>query len=170
MCSRVQRAVFDINNTSRSYREDAITFNTIKNGGMNKTGYYDEEEGYKHGIVIGTGNTAVSMSDYYLGTPIVHGTGSGQMLYYGGFAEGFTVGAGYAQFNISKAIENNSGGTITVKEYILTGNSDNNTSSATDQWTYPRYLYTLTRNVLTTPVNVLDGEILKVVYTVKVVV
>jgi hypothetical protein len=170
MCSRVQRAVFDINNTSRSYREDATTFNTIKNGGMNKTGYYDEEEGYKHGIVIGTGNTAVSMSDYYLGTPIVHGTGSGQMLYYGGFAEGFTVGAGYAQFNISKAIENNSGGTITVKEYILTGNSDNNTSSATDQWTYPRYLYTLTRNVLTTPVNVLDGEILKVVYTVKVVV
>lgn len=170
MCSGLSRAAFDITNTSRSYINDAGTFNVLSCGGINKTKYYDAIEGYKCGVVIGTGNTAVSMSDYYLGTPIVHGTGSGQMLYYGGFAEGFTIGAGYAQFNISKAIENNSGGTITIKEYILTGSSDQQTSNPQDYYDNLYYQYTLTRNVLTTPVNVLDGEILKVVYTVKVVV
>jgi hypothetical protein len=170
MCSGLSRAVFDITNTSRSYINDPGTFNVLSCGGINKTRYYDAIEGYKCGIVIGTGNTAVSMSDYYLETPIVHGTGSGEMLYYGGFAEGFTIGAGYAQFNISKAIENNSGGTITVKEYVLTGSSDSQTSSPQDWYDNLYYQYTLTRNVLTTPVNVLDQEILKVVYTVKVVV
>lgn len=172
MCSRVQRAVFDINNTSRSYIEDGATFNTVKNGGINISGAqaYEIEAGYKHGIVIGRGNTAVSMSDYYLETPIVHGTGSNEMLYYGGFAENFILGSGSAQFDLVKAIENNSGSTIEVKEYVLTGNSDNATTTPTDVNTSLRYLYTLTRNVLTTPVNVLDQEILKVVYTIKVIV
>lgn len=168
---QTSRAVFDIDNTSRTNYPSNSSFCVLSGGGINVRNPNEAEyqAGYKHGIVVGTGNTAVSMGDYYLQTPIQHGSGSGQMLYYGGFAEDFTVGSNYAQFSIYKAIENNSGASITVNEYALVCAADANTGlvSITNRFVY---LFAVTRNVLSTGVTVLDQKVLKVVYTIKCVV
>jgi hypothetical protein len=166
------RAVFDINNTSRTHRENLATFGAVKCGGFNIEYYTSSNEGeygWKHGIVVGLGETAVSMGDYNLETSVEHGDTSNKMLYYGGFAENFTIGGDYAQFDIYKAIENNSGSTIQIKEYGLVGGAGD-ASTASDTNHYMRYLYLLARNILTVPEDVLDGEILKVIYTIRVIV
>lgn len=166
------RAVFDIDNVSRTAYYNYATFAAIYSGGKNKLNPNEGaiQEGYKIGIVLGTGNSSVSMGDYYLETPIEHGEGAGEMLYYGGFAEGFTVGASYAEFSIMKAIENNSGSQIVINEYVLVCAADDNTTSiTTNQYEFSN-LFTVTRNVLTAPVAVEDQEILKVIYTLRCVV
>ncbi len=173
--AQTDRAIFDINNASVTLAQTNTSFLAVKCGGedIEYAGLAEVPAGYKHGIIVGMGNAPVSMGDYYLETPIVHGVGSNQMLYYGGFADDFEVGADYAQFSIAKAIENNSGNSIQVNEYGLTGGSAGVTA-ANDLIMYYNpfvtYLYLLTRNVLTEVVEVLDQQILKVVYTLRVII
>jgi len=165
------RAIFDIDNVSQTYYPNPASFLVSHGGGITTenpaTG--ELQVGYKFGIVLGRGNSAVAMGDYYLETPIVHGEGTNEMLYYGCFVEGFTIGAGYAEFSIFKAIENNSGVSIDVEEYVLTVASDD-ASSFSDTFRDCANLFTMTRNVLTSPVTVADQEILKVIYTLRCVV
>lgn len=165
------RAVFDIDNNSRTHHVAHPTFCAVRHGGINVESSPNSEyqEGYKYGIVLGTGNNAVAMGDYYLQTPIEHGEGAGEMLYYGGFAEGFAVGANYAEFSIFKAVENNSGGQIQINEYVLVVATDDNSSAPAANTTNRDfvYLFTITRNTLTAPVAVEDQEILKVIYTLR---
>lgn len=172
--AQTTRAIFDIDNNSRTHHVAHPSFCAIRHGGINVEASPNSEyqEGYKYGIVLGRGNTAVSMGDYYLETPIEHGEGANEMLYYGGFAEGFTIGANYAEFSIFKAIENNSGSQIQVNEYILAVATDDNSSLPASNTTNRDfiYLFTITRNTLTVPVDVEDQEILKVTYTLRCVV
>lgn len=170
--AQTTRGIFDINNTSRELGQTNASFKVVQCGGFNN-GYNQEiESGYKAGIVIGMGNTAASMGDYYLQTPVEHGVSANKMLYYGGFVEDFEIGADYAEFSIMKAIENNSGNTIQIKEYGLTGSSDSTTNSndSPTGGAWSVYLYLLTRNVLTAPVDILDQQILKVIYTIRVII
>jgi hypothetical protein len=165
------RAIFDIDNVSRSFYPSYASFCAVYSGGISKQNPNDGEVqyGYKYGIVLGRGNTSVSMGDYYLETPIEHGEGTNQMLYYGGFSEGFLVGSTYAEFSIMKAIENNSGASINVNEYILVCASDDPTVIAVTSKDFAN-LFAVTRNVLSSPITVLDQEILKVIYTLRCVV
>lgn len=166
---QAQRAVFDIDNVSRTYYPDPTTFIATNSGGFvtnYATGGSEIDVGWRFGINVGTGDNAVAMGDYNLETVIQHGNTTGKMLYYGGFAENFVVGVDYAQFDLIRAIENDSGGSIIVSEYSLNVGSDNSTSIS-DTNPYAKYIYMVTRNVLTSPVTVDDGEILKVVYSVR---
>lgn len=68
------------------------------------------------GIVIGTGSTAVSVSDYWLDTEIEHGTGVGQMSYAQGSISAVNVLGTTCSVDINRAFTNNSGGAIVVTE------------------------------------------------------
>ena len=110
------------------------------------------------GIQVGTGDTAVAVTDYALKSRIVHGTGSGELTHLGCYVRNDTLNTGTdtATFDIEKMFLNESGGTITVKEtgvyYSYTGS----------------YTFCSVRDVISPTVSVLDGEYLKVTYTVSV--
>ena len=165
------RPIIAIDNVSYSIPGSAVQMEVISSGGYNvplssAIGALNQP-GWSRGIVIGIGTTPTSMTDYFLETPIEHGTSSGKMLYYGGFVEGFTIGANYAQFTVYKTIENSSGASITINEIGLTGCSRDENGSP---HLLPHKYALITRNILTSPVTVANNEILKVAYTIKVVV
>lgn len=166
--AQTTRAIFDVDNISRTTIAGAGAFTAIRCGGfgVERPDLSEYHPGYRYGIVVGRGNSSVSMGDYYLETPITHGTGENQMLYYGGFAQDFVLGADYAEFSIFKAIENNSGSAIEISEYILTGSGNDAVYGTGDII----HLYTITRNTLTSPVTVNDGEVLKVEYVLRCII
>jgi len=72
-----------------------------------------------YGIVVGTGNTAPSISDYHLETQIADGVGGGQ-LQHGAVAYGMpTASATVSHFTITRDLANASGAPITVNEIGL---------------------------------------------------
>lgn len=166
--AKQDRAAIDINNVSRTLYVSSRTLLAVKCGGYSVEypgSNREEVEGYKYGVILGKGNTPVSMGDYYMETPILHGSATDELLYYGGFAQDFTIGADYAEFSIKKAMENISGDTITIKEFGLTGASgtgvDYNSSYAT-------YVYLLTRNILETPIALENNKVLIAEYKIRV--
>jgi hypothetical protein len=72
-----------------------------------------------NGIVAGTGNTAPTINDYVMETPIAHGVGAGQ-LQYGAVTFGLPAyDAATSQYTITRDLANGSGGAITVNEIGL---------------------------------------------------
>lgn len=69
-----------------------------------------------HGIIVGTGTTAVTIDDYNVETPIAHGNGAGQLAYGAvNFDTGLTAdGSNSYYFYCSRTFANNSGGNITI--------------------------------------------------------
>jgi hypothetical protein len=68
------------------------------------------------GIVVGTGTTAVTMTDYVLQTKINHGSGSGQLSYNAqSFTAPSTVGS-TRSYTIQRTWNNLSGADITINE------------------------------------------------------
>lgn len=69
------------------------------------------------GIVIGTGTTAVDITDTALATKIAEGTGSGQMTHQAQTYDGdITISDPDATFETNRDFNNNSGAQITVAE------------------------------------------------------
>ncbi|MEM3091538.1 MAG: hypothetical protein QXD05_00170 [Candidatus Pacearchaeota archaeon] len=162
------RAAFDINNNNITDGSSKIDFIAVKAGGYSIEYPDDEsEQNWKIGIIIGSGNASVSMGDYNLNQLIEHGKSNGKMLYYGGFAEDFETGTDYAQFKIIKAFENASGNTIQVNEYGLTIGAYAEVDGS-DTFSGAKYIYLIARNVLSSSIDIQNGVILKVVYTLKV--
>ncbi|MBA7477266.1 hypothetical protein ES707_12671 [subsurface metagenome] len=69
-----------------------------------------------YGIRVGTGNTPVAIDDYALASPIEEGTGAGQMEHLICTVATSVVAAPSCSFLVSRAITNNSGAEITVRE------------------------------------------------------
>ncbi len=84
---------------------------------LNMTSVAGNED--KESIVIGSGNTAVSISDYALATPISHGTATGAMVYQTATVNASVVAAPNCGFVVERAFVNNSGGEITVRESAI---------------------------------------------------
>lgn len=129
------------------------------------------DQAWKYGIVLGRDDTAVAQGNYFLGMPIVHGSGSNEMLQYGCFMTNFVEDADYVSFDIVKVFENNSGSAITVKEIGLTGGNVSTYTYASNSYLFgcnPNSLFLMARNVFTTPVVVNDQVVLKVTYTIKI--
>lgn len=73
-----------------------------------------------YGIVVGSNNTAVSISDNKLNTQISHGTGAGQLSHQAvDFPEAVNVSGSDCRFQIHRDFINNSGGSITIQEIGL---------------------------------------------------
>jgi len=111
-----------------------------------------------YGILIGTGDTAVTISDYNLEAKIAHGVGAGQMSYQACSVAVSVVAAPNCGFIVSRSIVNNSGGLITVKESGI----------AYDQWTSPQKYYLGLRDVFGSPQDVPNGGSITVNYTLRV--
>lgn len=113
------------------------------------------------GLVCGTGDTAVTISDYQLETQIAEGTGAGQLEHQ---APSFTAPAvvgSECSFTYRRVFINSSGATITVKEIGIYCMAYDGTTP---------YQVMDVRDVLTSSIDVPDGGSLTVTYTVKAVV
>ena len=114
------------------------------------------------GLVVGTGSTAVTISDYALGTQIAHGVGSGQMEYGTGSIGSAVVSGSTASFTVSRTFTNSSGASITINEvgiYVI----------ATDSAAVSRY-FCIVRDVSATglPATVLNTQTFTVEFKISV--
>lgn len=115
-----------------------------------------------YGIVVGTGATAVAISDYALAAQIVHGIGSGQMYHYAVAVGAPSVAGPTSSFTVTRVIGNQSGATITVGEigvYVY----------GQDSGGYSRVFLGI-RDVLASSFDVPNGGSITVVYTIMVTV
>lgn len=115
------------------------------------------------GIVVGTSSTAVDRLQTKLITPIVHGTGAGELEYFGMLVmdEGdFNVdtSADEAYFEIERIFRNASGGSITIEEIGI--------YSLARAPLVDNQVFCILRDV--DSIEVLDGEYLKIKYRIKV--
>lgn len=110
-----------------------------------------------YGIIVGTGTTAVTISDYAVETPIAEGAGAGQMNYLVCTVAAFVVSAPSCSFLVSRTIVNNSGDQITVKEAGL-------------YMKMTTFFCCGTRDVFGTPQDVPDGGSITVDWTLQVTV
>jgi hypothetical protein len=118
--------------------------------------------GEQNGIVVGTGNTAVTPADDKLATRILHGTGASLLEYSGCEVLIPTFANPNGAMDIRRYFTNNSGGSITVQEVGLYsfGYKDSNDV----------YSYCICRDVVSPGVAVANTELLSVVYTVQITV
>jgi len=114
-------------------------------------------------IIVGSGNTANTITTYALTTKIAHGTGANQLLYGASSIEDVTNPSGNdLQFRITRVFTNNSGSTITVKEIGILMQE-----AVTGGSFYP---FLAARDVLPSPTDVPDGATLTIRYVVKITV
>jgi hypothetical protein len=108
------------------------------------------------GIVLGTGDTAFSINQYCLVTPIAHGNGATQMAHSASTPVLTTYNGGTKTWTSSsyRIFNNNSGSSITVKEVGLVG-------------TYGGYDFMFERSVLDPTVPVANGAQLTVTYEIS---
>jgi hypothetical protein len=94
-------------------------------GTTNYTRYFDYWPGIimtaltnndTHGIIAGTGTTAVSPSDHTMATKIVQGTGTNQMVYRDMVVSGVQVVGSQVKQTLTRTLENLSGNSISVSE------------------------------------------------------
>jgi len=114
------------------------------------------------GIVIGTSNTPVDISDYRMGALIVQGFGSGQMDYMAMVINASVVADPDCEFFMSRQMANNSGGLITVREsgvYVMMERS------LSPFWTA---YGCVVRDIFTIPQDVPDGGGITIEYTLRV--
>lgn len=98
----------DTNNVNKSATPQNVNFKVLCVAGETR-----------YGLRIGTGFTAVDISDYALEIPIEQGVGAGQMQHGATTVAVYSVVANTCSFVTSRLITNNSGGAITVKETAL---------------------------------------------------
>lgn len=140
-----------------------LTFLSTNGGGLNMWGGGNSKkitdhciDGEEIGVVVGTGNIAVTVSDRALQTKIMHGYTSGKMVHHGCLVDNLVIGASSASFTITRFLENLSGGSINVSEMGLYCLGYDSTSS-----------FAISRKLLAAPVTVANNEILKAVCTIS---
>jgi len=116
------------------------------------------------GIQVGTSSTAVAVADDNLVTPIAHGSSSGQFVYYGCYGLNYTTGASSASFDIEREFRNDSGGSIAVQEIGIYSRARHDSGSGENI----AVGFCIMRDVISPSVTVLNGEYLKVKYTIQV--
>ena len=172
--SSLTQSVIDIDNVSRSVVSNAASFGVIHPGLSSRDDFLTVHESYKgpydvfadeKGIVVGTSSTAVAVADDNLVAIIPNGTSAGQFVYYGCWGLNYTTGASSASFDIERIFRNSSGGSIVVAEIGMYCASTTGQSSPPPAVAFG---FCILRDVLGATVTVLDGEYLKVKYTITV--
>jgi len=145
--------VTDINGSSWPLGVGTSGYNFRMNAGAQNTNY---------GIVIGTDDTPVTVTDYRMGALIAQGFGAGQMDYMAQVINASVVADPNCDFLMSRQMANNSGGLITVKESGLYMMMERSLSPF---WTA---YGCVVRDVFTTPQDIPDGGGITVEYTLRV--
>jgi len=144
----------------------AGTSDTMSGYGWIYDGFYNNMMAYNsslgvvilsgtNGIVIGSGTSAVTPTQYALATQIVAGITAGTMMYYPQWFTKYTISGSTCSFIMERIFKNLSGGTITVNElgiYEIVNNTN----------------FCMLRDKLAVGVAVLNTEYLKVKYTISV--
>ncbi len=113
-----------------------------------------------YGILVGTGTTAETSTDYQIETKIAHGTGSGQLQYAAGDYTAAGVSGSYVEFEVRRTFTNGSGASITVQEAVIYCKT----------WGAGAYRYFCIARDLTGGVSVPDGQVLTVKYIYRTLV
>jgi len=95
------------------------TSNTLRSPcvyGVGYKSYHWLTDSATQGIVVGSGSTAVTFSDYKLETIIGSGSGSGQLTYNASVWQAMTTPTDSSSWQVTRTFTNNSGSTITVRE------------------------------------------------------
>lgn len=106
-----ETGVLDTSNTSRTLAVSSTFSNTVSLLGPAGTASY--------GSVVGTGSTAVAITDYALGTQIAHGVAATQMEYALTAISSAAVAGSVASITVTRTFTNSSGNVITVTEIGL---------------------------------------------------
>jgi len=114
------------------------------------------------GIVIGTSDAPVSISDFRLGALITQGFGIGQMDYLAMAINASVVADPNCDFFMSRQMANNSGGLITVRESGIYVMMERSLSPFTAAYGCG------VRDVFATPQDVPDGGGITIEYTLRV--
>ena len=141
-----------------SATEQIFCFSTgnLQSPAVAGNGYANNAANANFGILVGTEDSAFATTNFALHGLIAHGNGASQLFYQ---AMGASVRAwddGTKKFSntFTRIYNNNSGGSITVKEAGLCSRG------------YGSYYYLLARDILDTPVVVPDGAQLTVTYVI----
>ena len=167
--AQATRAVFDITNTNQTIiYNNLVNFMISGSGGNNlitRSTYYSSLTNDQIGIQVGSGSATVAMADYALQTKILHGKTSGKLLYHGSLVDNYSENAGTnATFDITRIFENKSGGDVVINEIgAYVG------MAAMASTVIPQYAACILHNILATPITLPTTDILKVVYTIKVI-
>ncbi len=152
--------------TSTTERTVSVTDNflsTIIAGGTTELSANQQSTGDSAdniGLLVGTSVSATTWNQSSMVSKIAHGTGSGELEYFGGFIGDVVLSGADAYFDIERIFRNNSGGSIDVKEFGLVG------LISTYGYLYVRDAFTDSGDWAT----VADGEYLKVTYRLKITV
>ena len=136
-------------------------FMTVGMGGTNQQSpFLGGVQGQFYGPQVGTDNTAMDINQFQMGARIPHGTGTDEMLIYGGFVQNYVQSASDASFDIVRIFQNESGAAITINEVgIFSG-----VAEASDL--EPPSM--IVRDVPAAGTVVNDNEIIRVTYTIRV--
>lgn len=125
--------------------------------------------GYEdRGLIVGGGTTQPTFDDISMDSKIPHGEGSGKLFYYGSFMENIEIDEanGFTSVDVVRIFENRSGSSIDINEVGLLGEAgwyDRNDSDTTEWRSCLQ-----SRNILPSTETVPNGELLKLVYKIKV--
>lgn len=176
--SNLSQSVIDITNTSQTISNATYANMGVQHPGLSNkndmirctSAPFDTFDSYPYaifadecGIIVGTSATAVAVADDNLVAPIANGSAASQFVYYGCYGLNYTTGASSASFDLEREYRNASGGSIIVAEmgvYAATSMATQDSSSAKS--------FCIIRDVLGATVTVLNGEYLKVKYTITV--
>jgi len=161
--SSLSFSMLDIDGNARNYSGHVNMMPAPQADGGQRV-YGNEEARTKYGdevgILIGTGTSAVSAQDYYLAAKINHGTGAGEMEYFGGRLNDVVIDGDDTYFDIERIFRNGSGDSIVVKEYGF----------SVIAYRYPTLVIRDSYSGAGDWITVADGEYLKVTYRIKVTV
>lgn len=144
-------SITDTGNTARSIGAFVHYFHQCMSA------YAADNDG-AYGIVLGTGITAVTNSDYKLDTIIAHGTGSGQLDYGASSLTAAAVVGANVDMVLSRAFYNGSGATVTVKEMGIYAKSRDDASQ--------ERIFLICRDLIAA-VDILDTETASAQYTFR---
>lgn len=116
------------------------------------------------GIIVGTSNQAVAITDYSLISPIAHGTSIGTLEYLncGVTTPIINAGTNTATFTVNRLFRNSSGFTISIQEIALYGY---NTYIPSTTYGYPTCML---RDIVSPAFDIANGEYLKATYTFSI--
>ena len=114
------------------------------------------------GIVLGTGTTSVTPTDFALATIIADGTSSSQLEYLSSSGSGLTISAPSGSFTLERLFRNSSGGTITVNEVGVYSTAMDSTTSPENNG------ICIIRDIVSPGFAINDGEYARVIYTLSI--
>lgn len=114
---------------------------------------------HDRGIVVGSGSTAVAVTDYKLATLIADGTSTDELSYGVQSVSAMTISDPNASFTIQRDFTNSSGAEITVNEVGIYAVGNYASPGAT--------YFCIIRDLISGGQAVPDGQTLRVTYTIQ---